>query len=135
MGVTYTMVSVPTDTRINSSDFGDFHYKRFLDWCFVSRQSKAAFLRNVAVNRTEANFELIQTGLQHYCQALGMTMEELQEHIRHADNNGVSIALLHTRLEQGLRGEDAYGGKPNGKLRATRLTRRKKSASQEDEEL
>jgi hypothetical protein len=102
-------IGIVPDTRISSAEFGDYHYKRFLSWCFVERQSKAAFLRNVAVSRTESNREEINHGFNHYCKAYGLTEEELLECLTQADANNVSIAQLHERLESGLRGEDAWG--------------------------
>lgn len=98
-----------SDTRISSAEFGDFHYKKFLEWSFTERQSKAAFLRNVAVARTGANLDSINVAIDHYCKLYKLTREELQEYIYIADQNNVSIASLHDRLEQGLRGEDAWG--------------------------
>lgn len=105
------MLEIVAETRISSAEFGDYHYKRFLSWCFAERQSKAAFLRNVAVSRTEANREEIDEVLQHYCKLYSLQKEELLQHIYEADKNNVSIAQLHERLEAGLRGEDAWGKK------------------------
>jgi hypothetical protein len=102
------MVGVVPDTRISSAEFGDYHYKRFLAWCFVERQSKAAFLRNVAVSRTESNREEINHGLLHYCKVYALTEDELLDYMYQADQNNVSIAQLHERLEKGLRGEAAW---------------------------
>lgn len=100
-----------TDTRIFSAEFGDFHYKKFLDWAFVERQSKASLLRNLAVARTDANLGPTAEGLQHYCEIYQLELAELREYLYKADQNGVSIAALHDRLEKGLRGEDAWGKK------------------------
>jgi hypothetical protein len=91
------------------AEFGDYHYRRFLQWCFSERQSKAAFLRNMAVARTGANEDLIDRAIEHYCKLYSLTAEELQEYVFLADQNNVSIAMLHDRLEQGLRGESAWG--------------------------
>ncbi|MDZ7355911.1 MAG: hypothetical protein ONB55_22550 [candidate division KSB1 bacterium] len=108
------MVGIVPDARISSAEFGDYHYKRFLAWCFVERQSKAAFLRNVVVSRTETNRDEINDGLKHYSNLHGLTELELLEYIYLADQNNVSIAQLHDRLEKGLRGEDAWGKKKRG---------------------
>jgi len=102
---------IVADTRISSAEFGDYHYKRFLAWCFAERQSKAAFLRNVAVSRTEANRDEINEVLEHYCKLYSMTEDDLLWHIYQADKNNISIAQLHERLESGLRGEGAWGKK------------------------
>lgn len=103
------MLTPVTDTRISSSAFGDYHYRRFLLWCFVERQTKAAYLRNLAVARIDANQEIIQNIAAHYCELYKLTPEELQDYIYKADQNNVSISMLHDRLESGLRGEDAWG--------------------------
>lgn len=106
------------DTRITSAEFGDYHYRKFLEWCFTERQSKAAYLRNLAVARTGANTGNIDTAMDHYCKLYGLSREELQEYVYLADQNNVSIAMLHDRLEQGVRGEEAWGkGTPKGKRR------------------
>lgn len=112
------MLSPVTDTRISSAEFGDYHYRRFLLWCFAERQSKAAYLRNMAVARVDANQDVINNISSHYCQLYDLSLEELQEYIYLADLNGVSISMLHDRLEQGLRGEEAWGrasGKGKGR--------------------
>lgn len=102
---------IVSDTRISSAEFGDFHYKRFLAWCLVERQSKAAFVRNIVVSRVESNRSEIDQGLAHYSRLYGLSEEELLEHVYRADRNNVSIAQLHERLEAGLRGEAAWGKK------------------------
>jgi hypothetical protein len=107
-----------SDTRITSAEFGDYHYRRFLEWCFTERQSKAAFLRNMGVARTGANQDNIDRAMDHYCKLFDLSREQLQEYVFLADQNNVSIAMLHDRLEKGLRGEDAWGkGTPKGKRR------------------
>ena len=111
-------LSPVSDTRITSAEFGDYHYRRFLQWCFSERQSKAAFLRNMAVARTGANEDTIDRATDHYCKLYQLTPDELKEYVFQADQNNVSIAMLHDRLEQGLRGEEAWGkGTPKGKRR------------------
>lgn len=102
---------IMSDTRIFSAEFGDYHYRRFLAWSFVERQSKAAFLRNLAVARTEANRSEIDDPLDHYAKLYSLPLEELLEAIYNADRNGVSVAQLHQRLEAGIRGEALWDKK------------------------
>lgn len=97
-----------SDTRISSAEFGDFDYKRFLVWAFTERQSKAAFLRNIGVARTRDNLSVTDTALQHYCELYQLTDDELRTYIYLADQNNVSIAALHQRLEKGLRGDQLW---------------------------
>jgi len=92
------MLITPSDTRIGSAEFGDYHYDRFLVWAFVDRQSKAALLRNLAVARTDANKDLIDDKLQYYCDLYNLGQAELLERIRQADLKGISIPQLHKLL-------------------------------------
>lgn len=95
------------DTRIQSSEFGDFHYRKFLKWAFANDRTKADFLRNVAVARVDQpdNERQIDSGLEHYSKLYNLSLDELDEVIGKADQNGVSLVELHNRLASGLRGE------------------------------
>lgn len=104
-------VKIMSDTRITSAEFGDYHYRRFLQWSFAERQSKAAFLRNLAVARTEANRNEIDDPLLHYSKLYGLPLEELLDAIYNADQNNISVAQLHQRLEAGLRGDALWDKK------------------------
>jgi hypothetical protein len=89
-----------SDTRIGSSEFGDYQYARFVFWAFLERQSKGAFLRNVAVARTEANASNISAAAEYYCKLYGFeSPEELWCAVLQADSDGISVAELHRRLQ------------------------------------
>jgi hypothetical protein len=88
------------DTRIGSSEFGDFQYAQFIEWCFYERQSKGGFLRNLAVARTESNQPVIASQREYYCKVYGIDPDELMRRILEADANGVSIVELHRQLTE-----------------------------------
>lgn|GEM_PF-2971151 len=94
------METVVADTRIGSSEFGDYQYARFVLWAFLVRQSKGAFLRNIAVARTEANQGTIAESLAYYCQVYGLEEEELLRRVLAADADGKSSVSLHQELEE-----------------------------------
>jgi hypothetical protein len=97
------------DTRIGSAEFGEYHYQEFLHWSFCDRQSKAALLRNVAVARTDANQQLIDRKMAAYAQLYKISLEQLKERVRLADEEKISIAKLHETLikEAGLTSREA----------------------------
>jgi hypothetical protein len=86
------------DTRIGSSEFGDYQYAAFIEWCFYERQAKGAFLRNLAVARTESNATLIETQRAYYCRVYGISEDELLRRILEADAEGITIVELHRQL-------------------------------------
>lgn len=90
-----------TDTRISSSDFGQYHYALLLYWSFGDRKSKAMLLRDIAVSRCDANKSLIDDKLAEYAGLYGLTIDELKAKIMEADRDKVSIAKLHELLEGG----------------------------------
>lgn len=90
----------PMDTRIGSSEFGDFQYAQFIEWCFYERQSKGGFLRNLAVARTGANESIISAQREYYCKVYGIDSDELMRRILEADANGISIVELHRQLTE-----------------------------------
>jgi hypothetical protein len=92
------------DTRITCAEFGDYHYQEFLSWAFLDRQSKAALLRNMAIARTDSNQALIERKLSYYARLYKKTVEEIQQRILQADDEGLSVVELHRRLatEAGL---------------------------------
>jgi hypothetical protein len=105
------------DTRIQSSELRDYGYKLFLRWAFANGQTKADFIRNIAVNRASTPDNVLEAnrGMEHYAKLYGMTYEELDEVIARADQNGVSIVELQNRLAQGVRGEALYKRGQRGK--------------------
>lgn len=121
------MVLVPVkDTRIQSAEMGDFHYRKFVEWAFVNRQTKGTFLANVGKARVvdAANAKEQLEGLEHYALLYNLTIEQVRDCIADADQNGVSTVELHDRLAKGLRGEEA----------TKRSNRRKKSNLAKDDE-
>ena len=88
------------DTRISSSEFGEYHYQLFVQWAFIERQSKAAFLRNIAVARTEANRSEVDDGLEFYANRYRMTVQELIDRIAELDQQKLSISQIHQRLDE-----------------------------------
>jgi hypothetical protein len=88
------------DSRIGSSEFGEYHYEEFLKWSFGDRKSKAALLRDVAVARTDANKDLIDRKIEFYADLYGLSVEELIDRIREADDRKTSIPKLHEQLAQ-----------------------------------
>lgn len=89
-----------SDTRISTAELGEFHYRKFLAWAFVNRQSKAAYARNTLVARTDANTAGIQEGLEFYSQRYGISAEELCDLIVELDADSRSIAQIHQALEE-----------------------------------
>lgn len=104
------MVLIPVkDTRIQSAEMGDFHYRKFLEWAFVNRQTKGAFLANIGKARVadSGNTKEQLEGLEHYSRLYNLSIDEVKDCIAQADQNGVSVVELHDRLAKGLRGEEA----------------------------
>lgn len=98
--MTFPVDLTVADTRIGSSEFGDYQYARFLEWAFFERQSKGAFIRNISVARTEVNEAngVISGQREYYCRAYGLSKDELLRRILEADSQGISIPELHRRL-------------------------------------
>lgn len=99
--------TVVSDTRISTGELGEFHYQRFLQWCFVQRQSKAAFARNVLVARADANTSGIDQGLEFYAERYKISIEELCNLIAELDNGKRSISQIHLDLEDRFKADEA----------------------------
>jgi replication initiation and membrane attachment protein DnaB len=97
------------DTRIQSAELGDFHYRKFLIWAFANRQTKGAFLANIAKARVSVQENDMERSeaLMHYANLYEMSPLQLEQLITQADQNGVSVVVLHDRLAKGLRGDQA----------------------------
>lgn len=92
-------IAMSDDTRIGASEFGQYHYDRFLYWSFGDRKSKAALLRDLAVARTDGNLELIDAKLDEYARLYGLTVDDLKALIKEADQTGMSVPKLHKQLQ------------------------------------
>lgn len=97
------MPLAPMDTRIGSSEFGDYQYAKFIEWCFYERQSKGGFLRNLAVARTEANEPVMASQRDYYCKVYGISADELLRRIIESDAEGTTIVELHRQLTEEAR--------------------------------
>lgn len=97
------MPIAPMDTRIGSSEFGDYQYAKFIEWCFYERQSKGGFLRNLAAARTEANQSVIADQRNYYCRVYGISEDEMLRRILEADAEGITIVELHRQLTEEAR--------------------------------
>lgn len=122
------------DTRIGSSELGDFQYARFILWAFLVRQSKGGFIRNIAVARTEANEPSIQQMTEFYCAAYGLSEEELLRKVLEADALGKSSVELHRQLEAESSGDTSILPKRSSKKRGRKPGQKPNKSDGEDDE-
>lgn len=104
----YALTMAGGDTRVFTSELGDYHYQKFLQWAFVERQSKAAFARNIVCARTESNKDIVQDGLEFYAGRYGITVEVLIEAIAEMDGKKMSVSQIHQALAEkyGVQADD-----------------------------
>jgi len=91
--------------RIFSAEFGEWNYREFLCLCLRERQSKAQYLRNLAVARTEANRESTYAALDYLANKVGISVDELKDWIVRQDSRGKSIVQMIRYLESFEGGE------------------------------